>query len=539
MLHEDLAALDRALDLEMKMLSAPDDADHDLEIEHARKALAYASSAMSSGWETMKRAMQKQGRKVLEAAKAKQAGMMATVRKATQKVKEVYDMLKEELEGIYNEIKANGLSVRSALEYLKRNFIEKHEEVMMEFIKKHIGAEPTVGDLERWEAEDAQSLERLEGDELDLYLERRMYPKGGCIKGLVTMAAAALYGMATYVEGGICFAWGLGEHGEEEEKKVVPRVKFVIGTGLGVVGGLKVGANLGAGVSVGIGVPTHCVHTPKSHCPDHESCWDECLGGGNEVERSQMILLEGHVGELGGFALAGFIETERWWPLIDTLHGVNMVGAEAIWGTHVEALPVGGVGMLLSFKTTSAPTVKALRLPLFGENILQDELETFGGMRRLSSNEAREMSLTYTSKCSYKTPIKDKKGVLFWGKAWSGERGCRACVGSYTTLWYGRNGKKRGKYRCRWWAESGSKGSCSVWKREATADYKLPEEEWDEGDEKKEVHFDEYCPESSDKYTPPEGDEEGGSRKAWAVLRLRDKVHDEDHGHGDGHGAHH
>ena len=182
-----------------------------------------------------------------------------------------------------------------------------------------------------------------------------------------------------------------------------------------------------------------------------------------------------------------------------------MVGAEFIWElAHFGATPGGATARLLYFKTTSGLTAQALRLHLFGENILEDELETFGGMRPLHSTHLwhpREMSLTYTSECSYKTPIKDKKFFLW-------ERGCRACVGSYTTLWYGRKGKEAGKYQCRWWAESGSKGRCSVWKRESTALYDLPPQpprkwKWKEGDKNKEVRFDEHC--------PPEGDEEGGA----------------------------
>ena len=173
-----------------------------------------------------------------------------------------------------------------------------------------------------------------------------------------------------------------------------------------------------------------------------------------------------------------------------------MVGAEMIFGTGTGNY-VGASGRLLYFRTTAAPTAKALRLHLFGEAIVETELEEFGGMRLLSQEDIGEM--TYTSKCSYKTPKKDKKSFFFW----RGKRGCEACVGSYTTLWYGRKGKEAGNYPCRWWAASGSKGRCSVWQRGPTAHYGVANGEWAQDDARKVVLEQQYCPERSRHYTPP------------------------------------
>ena len=502
-LHEDLAALDRALDLE---------------IEHARKALAYASSAMRSGW------------KATIGKLLKTSDWRAKVNTATTAVKEVYTWLKEALKGIKDHITEHGMNVESAMRYLTEHFIIPYEGTMTELIKKHIGAEPTVGDLERWEAEDAQSLERLEGDELDLYLERRMYWKGGCIKLVITISGAAFVGAAKYIEGGVCFAWIL----DKRVNKVKPRVKAVLGTGVGPIIGGKLGGGMSAGFAVGIGVPNHCADD-----------WDGCLGGGTELDPSQMIMFEAHV-SMGpvGEEFAGFVETEKGWPVHHFLHagahgrkkgmsgvwaGINMLGAEFLQNVGFEAVPLGQTMRFLAFYTTSAyPPGDLLdqydkfrnkvvregapakrKANLEGTSWLLPKVVREGALTNALADyaaaEIKERGMTHTFDCSY-------------------FKYCKGCVGSYTRLLYGRKGKKRGKYPCRWWAASNAEGTCSMWKKELTRDYTAASAKVEEGQEHKVVLFEkEYCP-----------DEVGHGHDEHEVGHGGHEVghgHEDDHGH--------
>ena len=528
-LHEDLAALDRALDLEMKMLSAPDGlpdgADHDLEMQAVK---------------TMFSDMQAYGKKVLAAAKTiidKNPFFTKKAKAATEKAEAAFKMLKTAIEGIYEYIKTRGLNVQSALMYIRDEFILPHEKVMMEFIQNQLSDQnqisevaPTVAELERWEAEDAQSLERLEGDELDLYLERRMYWKGGCIKLVITISGAAFVGAAKYIEGGVCFAWIL----DKRVNKVKPRVKAVLGTGVGPIIGGKLGGGMSAGFAVGIGVPNHCADD-----------WDGCLGGGTELDPSQMIMFEAHV-SMGpvGEEFAGFVETEKGWPVHHFLHagahgrkkgmsgvwaGINMLGAEFLQNVGFEAVPLGQTMRFLAFYTTSAyPPGDLLdqydkfrnkvvregapakrKANLEGTSWLLPKVVREGALTNALADyaaaEIKERGMTHTFDCSY-------------------FKYCKGCVGSYTRLLYGRKGKKRGKYPCRWWAASNAEGTCSMWKKELTRDYTAASAKVEEGQEHKVVLFEkEYCP-----------DEVGHGHDEHEVGHGGHEVghgHEDDHGH--------
>lgn len=417
-LHE-LATLDQDLDLEMQLLE--------------RSAFFKKGAALvGAGLKNAKAVMQEQSAAVIKAAvsafKGQASATLAMVKVAAAKAKDVHKKFIAALTAIGEKIKKTGLNTVAAMELLKSDFISKYTDDITEYIEENMNDAPTAENLERWKAEDAQNLERLEGDELDLYLERRIYPFGGCIKGVVTASAAAGVGAAVYVEGGVCVAWTPDESG-----KLAMRAKVVLGAGMGFVAGIEASAAVGAGLSVGFGVPSEC---------GEEDGWDECLGG-EGVEKSQMIMFEMEAGFVEGASIAGFVETENGWPLVGKAKGgsIGMVGVELV--AELAGIGGGANGRLLWFRTVAASHL--------GELTTEFLRKTFGS----TADEVVDEQLgAHTKKCGDMS-----------------RKGCRDCLQHYTTLGKVHGtilGALKGKgmagnHRCRWWQPSnGDRGYCSM-----------------------------------------------------------------------------